>query len=198
MSIVVCQTCACGCIPVDLPCLRQHTRITDLSFQNHAHLFDKVNAFVARTVLGEVCFNLLCQAVVNASDAASEANNAADWKSYMAEPWKTIVSNHHFIRLYYLALLAEYDLSGMSATQLTTDGRTRHNRPLQEGGKENVTMREAQYMAHHNGVQLNHAVVNFRSWVLRPLYSAGRIDCYSYCGNANLLCGEDGGKFWHR
>lgn len=198
MSIVLCSECACGCIPVDLPCLRRYTRIANLSFENHARLFDLTNAFIARQLLGEYCFNELCSAVKQAAAEASEAKEADKWQDYLSSTWKSIVQSHYFVRAYYLALLAQYDMSGDSVTQLTADGRVSHKRPIQEGGKENVFLREAQYMATVNGHNLNHAIVQARTWLVAPLYKAGSLNCYNYCGNASLLgCADGGGKFWH-
>ena len=198
MSIVLCPLCACGCIPVDIPCLQRYTQIADLSTARHAALFDLTNAFIARQLLGEYCFNLLCAAVKTAAEEASAAKEADKWQDYLAEPWKGIVQNQYFIRAYSLALLAQYDLSGNSVSQLTLDGRMAHKRPLQEGGKENVFLRESQYMATQNGYQLNLAIVQARTYLIAPLYNCGQLNCYNQCGNASLLgCGDGGGKYWH-
>lgn len=198
MSIVLCPDCECGCVPVDIDCIRKNTRIKDLTLASYPRVFDLTNAFIARNLLGEACFNLLCSAVKAAAETASDEGEANNWQAYLPEPWKSIVKNPYFIRSYYLAVLAWYDMSGDSVTQLTGDGRVSHKRPLQEGGKENVFLREAQYMATVNGHQLNLAIMKARTYLIMPLYNAGKLQCYNYCGNANLLgCGDGGGKFWH-
>jgi len=198
MSIVLCPLCACGCIPVDIPCLQRYTQIADLSTARHARLFDLTNAFIARQLLGEYCFDKLCEAVKTAAAAASDAKEADKWQDYLPEPWKSMVQSQYFIRAYSLALLAQYDISGDSVSQLTMDGRMTHKRPLQEGGKENVFLREAQYLATQNGYQLNLAIVQARTHLVAPLYNCGQLDCYNYNCNAPLLgCGDGGGKFWH-
>jgi len=164
----------------------------------HARLFDLTNSFIARQLLGEVCFNLLCKAVKEAAEEASEEGLGESWQTYIAEPWKTLVKNKHFIRAYYLALLAYYDMSGDSFSMLTADGRVTHKRPLQEGGKENVFLKEAQYIAIQSSYQLNLAITKTRTWILSPLYRVGKLNCYNNCFNANLLgCSDKSGKFWH-
>lgn len=198
MSIVLCPDCECGCVPVDISCIRKNTRIKDLTLASHPRLFDLSNAFIARQVLGETCMNMMCHAIKIAANAASDAEEADKWQEYLSEPWKTITKSQYFIRAYYLAVLAYYDMSGDSVSQLTADGRVTHKRPLQEGGKENVFLKEAVYMATVNGYQLNLAVMNVRSRLLYPFYTAGKLPCYNDCGNAALLgCGDQGGKFWH-
>ena len=178
--------------------LRKNTRIKDLTLASHARLFDLTNDFIARQVLGDACLSLMCKAIKTAATAASDAEEAENWQNYLPEPWKSITKSQYFIRAYYLAVLAYYDMSGDSVTQLTADGRVTHKRPIQEGGKENVFLREAVYMATVNGYQLNMAVMKKKNHFLLPLYNAGKIPCYDYCGNSALLgCGDGGGKFWH-
>lgn len=201
MSIIICPQCACGCIPVSIPCLQRYTNISGLSVNTHARLFDLTNAFIARQLLGEFCFNQLCDAIKTAAAAASEDKQADKWQDYLPAIWKQMVQSDYFIRVYYLALLANYDLMGDSVTQLSADGRVTHKRSVQEGGKENVYLREAQYLATRYANELSLAVVRARGLLLAPLYAGGHLPCYDHCGNAPLLanCHNTGnsGKFWH-
>ena len=202
MSIVLCPQCACGCVPVEIPCLQRYTAIHNLNVNTHARLLDLTNSFIARNLLGELCFNQLCEAIKKAVADASDDKQADKWQNYLPAIWKSIVQSQYFIRTYYLALLANYDMYGDSISQLTADGRVTHKRPIQEGGKENVYLREAQYMAARHGQELNFAIINARSYLVYPLYKQNRLPCYGACSTAAHLINCEGnntvgGKFWH-
>lgn len=151
-DFIYCEECDCPCNVLPLSCLyKKQGRLKKIHIEDYPEVFNAVNSFVligdneqTQGLLGQKCFDQLCNAVKSAEAAADEyrQNNIdatgeqTEFWFYLDSNWKKMLKNSHFQNMYSSYLMYYYYAFYVASAEASRDGDVKHNRSGVENSGE--------------------------------------------------------------
>ena len=164
MSNMICVSCGCGCKILPDNCLSDaNSKIKAFKTYDKNEIAEAVNTFILigkanDGLLGQTCFDTLCDAIKTAQLQANEYREVtnpnylqgdplAEFWAYLPEIWYNLLKNRHFVNMYAANMVYYYYKLGLADAETLLDGDVQHNRSgniNQNDGTKNITSADAQ------------------------------------------------------
>lgn len=157
---MICKSCTCGCLILPYYCLYEVNRnLKKIDIENKPELLNDVNAFILigvnkkDGVLGEECFNVLCENIKQShfkaqeykKDNPSTDHPEGEFWFYLEDKWLKLLNSTYFQNMYANYLMWYYYSRAYAQSESSKDGDVQHSRPATGNDGEqssNITMEE--------------------------------------------------------
>jgi len=177
--------------------------------QEKPELLEVVNTFVligtdGKALLGESCFNTLCDAIKAAQTSANNYRDAnpnyakgdplAEFWAYLPTIWYNLLKNRHFVNMYASHIVYYYYKLGYADAETMLDGDVKNKRSGNVNlgaGSENITLVDADKKATQAGAvakQHYDAFINNFWNKNKKAYNCSVDSCDTTCNNIVTNC----------